>query len=1526
MDLSTIFRSLSSLVAPLLVWGKKLRAKRTAACKLGPAYSPIDELHEATLVHLGASSSSEAGWKRAIEVLERALVQPEFFAWQHVLEWLNLAENQRRLKRLAEARIASASEPPDDRTALVASYMEAAGEHSRFAENLIDTTVNVLVVGVLGSVKDDALAALIQVSMRALHQRFDEQELPEPNWSLDIACKANTDWLLNAFSNRNKSKIRFGQPLSPADTAASICPISRTALMERLETLLIKSPYGGVVALTGDEGNGKSWLVTQAWLSRPVKPLTLFLTAEDVEGKIADPLSFIAHKLCVQTGRRGSERHQKFWSAQLDVWRAQRQGPAQGFLVVLDGLNQRPRTEWAYLIDQLSEELEHIDGKLILTSRKRYFDGMVKPRLVSPCCEVAVPEWTPLERDALLAAQGIRGGQLHDQVAASLCNPRLLGIALTLFDSARLHEMEELSVSLLLFEHLRAGQRDSYGQSAIDFKRNLQDHAKEVLQRLNAQQRDDLNVFDGGLDAVVEGRFFIPLADDLTRYTVREEGLGLALGLAILDELQTARRNGRDLNEALAVLAEPIAALDQTSEAILAALTVACMSEEYPTDIGAAILMGFADLQNLDDDAFGAIVALARTRPLVFLEVTRNLALQGGRAVNFDWIELALHQVKADKQAWPSIASAIEGWLAHVTLDIEKRVFPFGKSADEVTQRRVKLQGELEAKLAGISTKERDIFDALERTTAQDVSVLGKVALKLLAGMPLAQFAPAFVRWNFAKSLNSSHEAPLKQFRQLIRFNRVDWQATRTALLLSSEMLRKGTPSRVGQWALVSLLQATGNPDDARHAQEFADVLLAGQLKREGWRRIEDYCSTDPCDPNNAEPENVVRTAEQYAAIDVTRLYLHMSTDSLNLFFDDARPAVTRYYIDTVVERHRACIDDVLRRSGPPLRQGVVGLLAHSALITYEQAQRFIRRVCGSEADINALHSLGDEANIWAQFQLQLAFPALEAQAQLDALIQARFGNRLSLNLIDLIKPLDKQAFETNLAHAIAARDDEGQFIVLLFAPYVNQSLSPATRSHLPDLLRSQSTLVRSHTLRMIARSRDTQALRMVVQSGWSAARLSADEKHERWFGSEVLLEAAVQCIAPWETLVGSMDYQHLGRLSLRLGGDAARHVAGVVDELLRRSLILPIEAGMLEIEVMQQPDAGPQPQYFRLRECKLPPAKLDDASNGAFKQEDGFNGFNERQRNMHAAFDAMQTFLSSIDADRLLDQFCMEDFAAIATADTTLAERWCALLLDPPDGAYLGAVRNIGLLLARTIATCDPVRAVQLFEKFDPITPLVRVVFGRAAIELGTMAVWSATDQPELDALRVRRLDCAANNDALAREVWAALWNGKLTQLTQYIDTRLACAWPAAQARAILVAGLMRQNPHSDTVLARFSDVPGLLGETQRVAHEVYDRHAWTMHWHAVMRAAPSAEIFWRAAVLFLVVVDGRFESLRVAQEVAQPSFYLHWPSIERQLQNRFDKLRKNWKENLFAEETPWPLFLTPPERDDGARRVHRR
>jgi hypothetical protein len=1091
-----------------------------------------------------------------------------------------------------------------------------------------------------------------------------------------------------------------------------------------------------------------------------------------------------------------------------------------------------------------------------------------------------------------------------------LCNPRLLSVALRLLDSAQLQALEELSISLLLFEHLRASHQDSYGKPVSFFARSLQDHARKILQRLDAQQLGDFNVFDGGLDAVVEGRFFAPLANDLTRYTIHNEGLGLALGFAIVDELCAAHRNGRDLNEILALLTEPIAALDQTSEAILAALTIACVTEEHPTEIGTAILIAFACVQNPDEHSFNAFAALARVSPQVFIGAAQKLVLQSGSVANFDWIELALHQAKTDYRMWKELSPAIESWLVHVSLDVEWSVFSAGKNAEEVTKQLAESQLRLDATISAFSSQERDIFETLVETVVPDVSGLGRLALTLLAGQPLASFSHSLVRWSFARSLNGNHQAPMKQFRHLVRFNKCDWSATREALLQCIQPLREDSTSSVGKWALVALLDATGNPDDAQEAQEAINFLREGQLTYPSWHRNERYCLTDPCDPNNLEPENVAKTADEYAAIDVKKLFQYMGQSEHDLFFNDARPAIARYFPNIAIDRHRALIDDMSSRCGSPLRQVVVGLLDHSALITLEQANHIVRRACGSEADMVARESLGNDAHIWTLFQLELAFPALDAIAQLEVLLQANLGTELSVNLIDLVKPLDVERFEAALAAAIDAHDSKRQFTVLLFAPFIKQALSNTMHDFIPMLLRSEATFVRAYTLHLIAKSEDARALYLALQSPTETANQSSwDNELLHWNYSAVLLTAALQGITSWETQAAKMSFRHLAQLATRLGAEAVQYFADAVDTLLNLALDLRVEPGTLEIEIALHPGIQSRPHTFSLREPEPQPASFDDVMRRANEDE---REFDERQTKLNAAFLAFRASISNREVGELLNQLSLDEFPSFVQIDTGHLKQWCELLLAPPNDARLGATRNLALHLAREISTRDAVTAVRMFEKFDPIRPLVRNMFGRSGIELGAMAVWSASDGIEINALRNRRLDRAINNDEFAREVWAALWQDKSQLLTQYIDVCLNSTWPAAQARGILAAGLMHENPHSSEVLNRFVGIPGLLGHTQRIAHEYYQRHIWAMRWYAIMRSASSPEEFWRAAVLFRVVADSRVEALAQFSDTPTMVFLRYWPGARRQLSNRFEKSRGKWKKKLFADEAPQPIFIS--------------
>ena len=316
--------------------------------------------------------------------------------------------------------------------------------------------------------KSDALEAVHETAL-GLHEAgvmdktamktFDQMCLTPDMETLGMATarQANAKWLTKTFSNRQLAREQFGQPLSPSDAANGVV-LPRDNLVAELRSFLTGKPNQEILCVIGDEGNGKSWLVAQSWLSVEEKPLMVVLTpnAFDDTAEQNDVKRLLISALIEQTGEH-VRVHEK-WSRILDRWR---EHPAERLrlAVLIDGVNQRPEKDWARIAEKFASELDQLGGRLIMTVRTQYYLNRVQSRLSRACKEVEIPEWTEQERDRILKDQGIIPINLQLKVAASLRNPRLLGIALELLEGADIAGLEELSVNRLLFEHIRSSEK-----------------------------------------------------------------------------------------------------------------------------------------------------------------------------------------------------------------------------------------------------------------------------------------------------------------------------------------------------------------------------------------------------------------------------------------------------------------------------------------------------------------------------------------------------------------------------------------------------------------------------------------------------------------------------------------------------------------------------------------------------------------------------------------------------------------------------------------------------------------------------------------------------------------------------------------------------------------------------------------------------------------------------------------------------------------------------------------------------------
>jgi len=1332
----------------------------------------------------------------------------------------------------------------------------------------------------------------------------------EPAVGITLAQRANTDWLIDAFSSRKRAKMKLGQSLSPGETGTAKVR-QRKTLIDKLHPYLAAAPDETVVCILGGEGHGKSWIVAQSWLAQALKPLMVFMSSDDFAETAGqnDVVDLLISKLIEQTGDMATTTTRERWRRRLGQWRGLPATDSPRLTVVIDGINQRPKFDWARIIEGIVDELNQLGGRLIVTARTQYFQGRVKGRLSVRFIEIDVPEWKEPERDEILAEHGIMASDLHHAVAKSLCNPRLLGIALELLDKADITNFEELSVSRLLFEHIRVSEQDApVPQPAHEFARKLQNHAQEIISRVKTKQQDDLYIFQGDIGAVADGRFYQAVDGDPTRYSLKDDGLTLALGFSVIDRLRTARRNYRNLDAELDALLEPIAALDDTADVILAALTVNGAEERYEQDIAASLVKGFAALQNPDQAKFFAFAGLSKSQPQGFMDAAGALSLAGGNQPNFDWIQGVLIIAGKNRLSWQKMAEKVHFWLSVHSLSPDRGIFshPAHDPQKKVQEEREKNRRKIEDKLQALSPNEREILENLQEEEG-DLSKQSSLALLLLAGKSLAPFARSLLNWSFSYALNSDHAAPYKDFMHLVSLNRVDWSQTRAALLEVSATLREADVSTTGKWTLVNILRATGHSDDGKEAQSLVVELTKDWPRFESWRLIENYCTTDPCDPTSEQPENVTRTAEQYTAINVSKLRQSMGQTSEDHFFEMARPGIARFKPEVAVVKHREFAADVLRRAGFPLRQGLLELRPHNSLLTIKEARELVEKWDEAKTAGTAGGLSEKDAWIVSQYHLLLAFPFLSAWEQAEILLSNEADENILLDLMDLAKPLGEKEFESLLGKACGEDKERKQYLLLGLAKYTSVQLSTDARTHIAALFQSESERVRGQALGVIAQSGDEELLGQVAESNWKATDTETENGFEVWYGSVALLKAAERGLIAHDEALNRISARLYGRAAVMLDVDAVRNIARHIDASINQAADLDDDFVAPDIELQVHPSGPYEPSMFSVSER---PSDAKDINEAMRRLSENAEAFEQRQQSNYDAFLEFKVNLTQAKARIILDHLSLEEFATVAATAEELADRWHRLFMSIAE-AKIPAVYNLVLLLAHALGGQAPGKAEELFRRVKDSKPLVRFTFGRTGVQLDAMAIWACVRNPVLDDLRFMRLDRLGTDHDLSIEMLAALLYSQQELLTEYIEAKLRKEEPAEISRGIMVAGFSDQSEFNAEILKRYEGSAGLIGSAHKAAKYAYERNVWARHWFEKMCQTDENKDFWRYAVLFSRIVDGRFAVWRSNFAQKGSPIQSFGPAVDGRLNNRFARWENHRNKKLFGSDAPASIFL---------------
>jgi hypothetical protein len=833
-------------------------------------------------------------------------------------------------------------------------------------------------------------------------------------------------------------------------------------------------------------------------------------------------------------------------------------------------------------------------------------------------------------------------------------------------------------------------------------------------------------------------------------------------------------------------------------------------------------------------------------------------------------------------------------------------------SVEKVQTERADREQRIRNRIESLSYLEQKFMnDLLQRDDESDLSSLHRLAFYMLAGMPLKEFAPSLLAWVFADSINSSIHVPRKEFQDLVRFNRVDWAATRDALSRTLSTVVGEQRSKVGDWTVVGIYRATGDRELGKVAETMAEDLTRDQERFGSWSLTESYSAVDPCDPSTHRPDNVGSTAERFKALDVSSLRTKMGQTPDDNFFEGSIQAIARFEPDVGIEKIQEWARNIVDRRGFSRRQGLIQLLPHSVVLSdsiisslldsgYEIARQ--DRVDEGEASNTEAR---DEWLI-TQYSMFISLPHLSGDQQLEALAHMD-GSRLLLNMLSSLRPASPSTVERWLQKSHDQRDQDLQIRILAAIHYADSPLTTIAEKIVSDLQASENGTVRSEAFAIAGDRKSELILSAIVKSDWSANSLEPEKNYfEIWHGSRAMI-AAIQAgfISP-EKGLERLALPQYGHAAAALGGVMAERIAVLIDSELSMVMHVSEDPETLEIEVPAVENGGKIPPMVSLEE-KAEPEDVQAALTRLSRAEQDYS---ERQERAHRAYSRLSQKLTLADARLALTDLGFAGVSAMVEARPDLAMSWAEQLMRT-SGFQQRSMREFGIQVASALIDREREVAVNLFHKFTSSEPLIRYTIGSAKIAMEATALWSNAHISEIRSLCCRRLERAENDKEISTEVLAALWADQQDLVMEIAEMLLSRGDASDVCRALMIVGYGLPSERAEEILRTWQGSTGFIGSAHTTALSAYEKDKWSRHWYSVLASTSNHREFWRAATLLSKIVDGRFAVWSKPIVPHWSLFSSYFPTIESRIENRIQRTQNQRQEKLFGQKLPDSIFL---------------
>lgn len=1329
----------------------------------------------------------------------------------------------------------------------------------------------------------DSVAIAADLQALAVHPGFDvirnrlREQLAAPSLGLATARKTANTWIETRLASEKNARAKFQQPLCPLDTAYAT-PVDRKEIREALDAWYDGwGTFPACAVVHGREGAGKSWAALDWWHRRTERPLTLLITSNMVLSSL-DPLDLLSEALDRQLGKR----EPGFWRGRLERWLRRPADAVPMILVIFDGLNERFGEDWCSRLTSFSGEELVGHTALLVTLWTSFWEKRVKDFLpygdVFPINLLPVPLYDDNELAQALAGAKVDSRTLNERTRDILRIPRVCHAAAQRFP--HLIATSDLTVERMLvtdWSH-RLNVKSGLVHNDQQFNQLIINAARERRAGVAAFARDRLREYSSvarispsrdlerEFDEIIAGDLFEVYDDFSDTWRIRENHVGLALGMLLADEIRVAERQGADAVElALAKPLEPFTDFSQAGEVLRGAVAAACTWKGYPPSLLRALLRAWLRLRNRPEEHHDDFQAYLPDQPATYFDVAEDVwSVQDEYPAGREWLTAAiLHHL--DRDAVFDVARQQSSrWLGRWSRDGH----PALSGHDDEKRHQ-----QLSDRLTGATDAERRLIaDCLHETTEAGQVWLADFALLILSHRPHFDAVDDIAAWALSRAI-MGYAPEQEKVAWRLRFGRISTDQIEAMVFAWVDRLLNGT-GELGRNAAWKLLFSLGTKVAFQRLDEVGGVRQGERWVREFW--------PEALEPGSVAPD-IAWALESVNKLDPIQVHANFSHSEADQTFEDLEKGLAAYAPGEGAAFIRKMLSTAQDREFLPLRQlswkapGHGILVGQPEIVAMNEARKrlLMPTPTGKEREWSFVES-----------HLLLAIlPALKPEDRWRFLAERPHD---TLMLIDLehafgtLPPLACNALLQDLT-------EESEFAkisaALWFLSRQEFSLDDAARTALIRCFNHDDRLIRLLAFKVAVGSKDDEALEHHRRSAWGF-REDENGRVENFYGTLAL--GSGSCVIRYEDLRGRATPELLGWIAERDGSDAAfQSFAEDLDAIWRTLTKVGIDlTGSFIVEAVRQDGGFPVQSSLSTSDVHkaatraltiLTASSAQDWAE-AFRQATDPNVFERREEDAQAQ---LQQLLAQARAEGMRSfghAMRHNGFRQALALRLDLVERWLSALETDGGSRILSHAGEFYRQLAIHLMTVDPPRGVALLRRLRATPGVMTVRYAPLGIEALIYAAFDVPNSEAVSALRDEMLDDAVTDEALFVLALVAQNTGNAGWLAEVIDRDASSDVLYLEARALTLIGWLDEGDELDRLRPLLEGCVGFLSNVAETANSRLTRNRRAHHWFGEFLRRRDPDFAWGALRLFLRCVDRRYHLWRWKEINSTPDLPDRW------------------------------------------------